>query len=141
MIGTNESWSGRVLERLAGRFSDFNLIALCRYQEQLEEVKERFGDTFIVPDRAVDGASLIRLSDVFIGMGGTMTTEAALLGVPTISAYQGSTLYTERYLSSKKLLLKTRDLDTLVRLVRLALGAKVPHGLSEKGEGGPRFHG
>ena len=124
MIGTDESWANKVLQRLADQFKDSNLIALCRYQDQLEMVKKRFGDTFLIPEKVVDGAGLIRRSDVFIGMGGTMTTEAALIGVPTISLYQGSGLYTERYLLSMGLLLKTHNLDTLTRLVKKSLVKK-----------------
>ncbi len=44
-------------------------------------------------------------------MGGTMTTEAALIGVPAVSAFQGAELYTEKYLLSKGLLLKARSVD------------------------------
>jgi uncharacterized protein len=121
MMGTDESWPGTVLERLASQFKDFRLVALCRYQDQLERMRSKFGGSFEVPEKVVDGAAMIKRSDVFIGMGGTMTTEAALLGVPTISAYQGSGLYTERYLLSQKLLLKTQNLDTLTRYVKMAL--------------------
>jgi uncharacterized protein len=121
MIGTDESWSEKVLSRLAASFGGCNLVALCRYQDQLEDVKRKFGASFVVPEMAVDGASLIRECDVFVGMGGTMTTEAALLGVPAISVYQGGDLYTERYLESKRLLLKTRSLDRLVRYVRKSM--------------------
>jgi len=121
MMGTDESWTAKVLQRLSDEFKECNLIALCRYQDQLEMVKQRFGASITVPERVVDGAGLIRQSDVFIGMGGTMTTEAALIGVPTISAYQGSGLYTERYLLSMGLLLKTHKLDALTRLVRKSL--------------------
>lgn len=121
MMGTDGSWPGRVLDRLASEFKDFRLVALCRYQDQLDQVRRKYGHVFEVPEEVVDGAKLIRDSDVFIGMGGTMTTEAALLGVPSISAYQGSGLYTEKYLLSKKLLLKTQSLDTLTRYVRRAL--------------------
>ncbi len=124
MIGTDQGWTGKVLQRLSDEFKDCNLIALCRYQDQLEMVKSTFGDTFYVPEKVVDGAGLIRQSDVFIGMGGTMTTEAALIGVPTVSAYQGSGLYTERYLLSMGLLLKTHHLDALARLVRKSLTRK-----------------
>ncbi len=124
MMGTDESWPGRVLERLASEFKGSRLVALCRYQDQLEEVRRKYGYAFEVPERIVDGAAMIRSSEVFIGMGGTMTTEAALLGVPTISAYQGSGLYTERYLLSAKLLLKTQNLDTLTRYVNKALTAE-----------------
>jgi len=121
MIGTNDSWPSMVLDKLASEFKGYNLVALCRYQDQLESVKREFGHAYRVPERAMDGLSLIKGSDVFVGMGGTMTTEAALLGVPTVSAYQGSNLYTERYLLSKKLLLKTQSLETMVRFVRKSL--------------------
>jgi predicted glycosyltransferase len=124
MIGTDEAWTSKVLQRLSDDFGDCNLIALCRYPDQLEMVKQKFGSTYVVPEKVVDGAGLIRQSDVFIGMGGTMTTEAALIGVPTISAYQGSGLYTERYLLSMGLLLKTHNLDKLSGLVRKSLTKK-----------------
>ncbi|MGA2199934.1 MAG: DUF354 domain-containing protein [Nitrososphaerales archaeon] len=124
MMGTDQSWTTKVLQRLSDEFGDCNLIALCRYQDQLEMVKRSFGSKIHIPEKVVDGAGLIRQSDVFIGMGGTMTTEAALIGVPTISAYQGSGLYTERYLLSMGLLLKTHNLDTLTRLVRKSLTKK-----------------
>jgi hypothetical protein len=124
MLGTDESWAVKVLQRLSDQFKDCNFVALCRYQDQLEMVKRRFGTTMHVPENVVDGAAFIRKSDVFIGMGGTMTTEAALIGVPTISAYQGSGLYTERYLLSAGLLLKTHNLDALARLVRKSLSQK-----------------
>jgi uncharacterized protein len=121
MLGTDQTWPDKVLQKLATEFRDCTLIALCRYQDQLEKVQKRFGDVFQVPDKVVDGAGLIRRSDVFIGMGGTMTTEAALIGVPTISAYQGHGLYTERYLRSSGLLLKTHNLDRLSHLVKKSL--------------------
>jgi predicted glycosyltransferase len=121
MIGTDDAWADKVLQKLAMDFKDCNLIALCRYQDQLEKVQEKFGEVFQVPDKVVDGAGLIRRCDVFIGMGGTMTTEAALIGVPTISAYQGHGLYTERYLRSSGLLLKTHNLERLSQMVRKSL--------------------
>src|SRR5208283_4529680 len=64
MMGTDESWAGRVLERLASEFSGSRLVALCRYQDQLEKVKEKYGHAFEVPEKVVDGAAMIRSSDV-----------------------------------------------------------------------------
>ena len=121
MLGTDETWPDKVLHKLSSEFGHCNLVALCRYEDQLEKVQQRFGDRFCVPERVVDGAGLIRQSDVFIGMGGTMTTEAALIGVPTISAYQGYGLYTERYLSTSGLLLRTHNVERLSNLVRKCL--------------------
>lgn len=121
MAGTNRRWSDSVLGAIAKRFPTSNLVALCRYGDQLEEVKNRFGSDFIVPDEVVDGRSLLEVTDLFVGMGGTMSAEAALMGVPTISTFQGS-LYTERYLASERLLMKTRDPDRLMRLAARLLG-------------------
>jgi uncharacterized protein len=46
-------------------------------------------------------------------MGGTMTAEAALMGVPAISAFQGS-LYTDSYLVRAGLMAKALDTKTLL---------------------------
>jgi uncharacterized protein len=121
LAGSDESWSGKVLERLARDFRGQNLIALCRYEDQLASVRKKFGSAYAVPEQAVDGAGMIERSDVFVGMGGTMTTEAALLGVPAVSAFQGGELYTEKYLLSKKLLLKARSAGDVSKCVRKSL--------------------
>jgi len=42
-----------------------------------------------VPGRALDGPSLVWLMDMVIGGGGTMTREAAVLGVPSVSFFRG----------------------------------------------------
>ena len=117
MRGTSESWGDTVLGRLAEDFKDCNLVALCRYEDQLESIKERYGETFIIPDQVIDGTALLKVTDVFVGMGGTMNAEAALQGVPTISAFQGD-LYTERYLISKSLLARAKDAMTISRFVK-----------------------
>ena len=131
MRGTSQSWGNAVLKRLAEDFKDCNLVALCRYEEQLESVKEMFGETFIIPDKVIDGIALLKVTDVFVGMGGTMSAEAALQGVPTISAFQGD-LYTERYLISKGLLARARDAKTVSRLVKRFLSKNYRPAFSTK---------
>jgi hypothetical protein len=116
MAGTKRSWNESVLSALSDSVTDANLVALCRYGDQLRDVRKRFGDRFVVPSEVIDGRSLLGITDVFIGMGGTMTAESALMGVPTISAFQGS-LYTEDYLISVGLVQKTRSLSKLVKFV------------------------
>jgi predicted glycosyltransferase len=130
MIGKNPLWTGKVLERLR-RLEDANVVVLCRYKDQLDEIRAKFGNHFIVPD-VVNGAALLRLSDVFIGMGGTMTTEAALIGIPTISMFQGEGLYTEKYLISKDLLMKTHNLDELARFVEKSLDPDYKKAIAKK---------
>jgi predicted glycosyltransferase len=43
-----------------------------------------------IPDRAIDGASLLYYADLVIGGGGTMNREAALLNVPVLSIFKGT---------------------------------------------------
>ncbi|VFJ14239.1 conserved protein of unknown function [Candidatus Nitrosocosmicus franklandus] len=62
-----------------------NVIVLCRYPDQIREMSKRFANKATVLKRVVDGVDLLKKVDVFIGAGGTMTAESALLGKPTIS--------------------------------------------------------
>ena len=133
LAGSDESWSERVLLRLARDFKGHELVALCRYEDQLASVRKKFGSEYSVPDDAFDGAGMIERSDVFVGMGGTMTTEAALLGVPAVSAFQGAELYTEKYLLSKRLLLKARSVDGVSRCVRASLDPGYRESYSRRG--------
>lgn len=133
LAGSDESWSERILVKLARDFKGSELVALCRYKDQLASVRQKFGAWYSVPEGAVDGAGMIERSDVFVGMGGTMTTEAALLGVPAVSAFQGPELYTEKYLLSKRLLLKARSVGEVSRCVTASLDARYREGYRRRG--------
>ncbi len=133
LAGSDESWSERVLVRLARDFKAHELVALCRYEDQLASVRKKFGSSYSVPEGAVDGARMIERSDVFVGMGGTMTAEAALLGVPAVSAFQGAELYTEKYLLSKKLLLKARSVEAVSRCVSASLDPRYRESYRRRG--------
>jgi predicted glycosyltransferase len=43
----------------------------------------------VVPERAVDGRSLVALADLLVSAGGTMNREAAVLGTPVWSIFEG----------------------------------------------------
>lgn len=86
---------GKLLEN-AG--STTQIVVLPRYIGQLEQLRIKFGNRIIVPDHIIDAASLFQMTSVFIGGGGTMSTEAAMLGVPVISYYPGEQTFVERYL-------------------------------------------
>jgi len=51
-----------------------------------------------VLENPVPLGTIARCCDLFIGAGGTMTRETAILGIPTISIYQGELLDVDRYL-------------------------------------------
>jgi predicted glycosyltransferase len=76
----------RVLARL-GR-DDAQTVVLARTREQREAIRARFPGV-VVPDRAVDGRSLVAFADVLVSAGGTMNREAAVLGTPVWSIFEG----------------------------------------------------
>ncbi len=115
MIGSDTGWTDRVLNQIARDFREYNLVALGRYDEQLRDVRAKFEESFLIPENAIDGTALLRATDLFIGLGGTMTAEAALMGVPTISAFQRDYLV-ERYLVSKGLVTKARNPEKISKL-------------------------
>jgi predicted glycosyltransferase len=106
-------WTDKLLAALTDAFPDLNLVALCRYDYQVAEVRSKFPSKVLVPDEVVSGYDLLSATDLFVGMGGTMNAEASLMGVPTISAFQGS-LYTDRYLQSVGLIKKVLSSRALV---------------------------
>jgi len=75
-----------VLERAAE--ADVQAIVLARTDEQRTSIRG-LGLGTIVPDRAVDGRSLVAFADVLVSGGGTMNREAAVLGTPVWSIFEG----------------------------------------------------
>jgi uncharacterized protein len=55
-----------------------------------------------VVDTALDIEDIAPDCDLFVGAGGTMTREMAVLGIPTISVYQDELLEVDRYLLQTK---------------------------------------
>ena len=84
---------------------DANFVVLPRYQEQDDAISKLLNGSALIAHHAIDGQSLLSYSDLFIGSGGTMTLEAALLGTPTISCRPFSTMY-EDYAVKQGLVIK-----------------------------------
>ncbi len=68
---------------------DVQLVLLPRTPDQVEAARQSGVESLIVPDRVFDGPSLVAAMDVVISGGGTMTREAAILGVPSYSFFRG----------------------------------------------------
>jgi uncharacterized protein len=75
-----------LLVAAAGR-SDACVLVLPRFPEQREAYGSWPGVT--VADQTVDGLRALLGADLFIGAGGTMCREAALLGVPAYTVFAG----------------------------------------------------
>ena len=75
-----------LLAEAAGR-SDTCVLLLARFPEQREAYGSWRGVT--VAEQTLDGLQALLGADVFIGAGGTMCREAALLGVPAYTVFAG----------------------------------------------------
>jgi uncharacterized protein len=84
--GSENALLDRVLRRLAEE--DVQTVVLARTDGQRRAVRA-VSDRFVVPDRAVDGSSLVAFADVLVSAGGTMNREAAVLGTPVWSIFEG----------------------------------------------------
>jgi predicted glycosyltransferase len=78
----------QVLNHL-GHDESVQAIVLPRTTEQRDFVRGLGLPSVQVPDRAVDGQSLIAFSDLVVSAGGTMNREAVALGVPVYTTYGG----------------------------------------------------
>ena len=94
--------SDAAIEAVASGFASENILVLSRYAEQTRAIRSRFGHAVTVIGMSYDGRYLLDRCDVFVGSGGTMTAEAALTGVPTVS-YNGVPNVIEDYLVRRRL--------------------------------------
>jgi len=92
-----------------------NILVLCRYEDQISEVESRYGNKVQVLRDVIDGIALIKSTQLFVGAGGTMTAEAALLGKPTISIAPIK-FYVDKYLVKSGLVKRASNSRSLVRL-------------------------
>lgn len=106
-----------IIRELIREFPDSNIVILGRYPSQISAFKKEFGGKIIVMDKVVDGKSLLEVTDFFIGSGGTMTAEAALMGIPTIS-YNAVPNKIEEYLVSKSLVVKENTPKRIVSIIK-----------------------
>jgi predicted glycosyltransferase len=90
--------------RLLDRAQNLRLVVLTRHAEQREAITALKLRQAVVPARAVDSRSLMYVADLVIGAGGTMTREAALLRIPTLSMFRGSQPAVDRWLEEEGLL-------------------------------------
>ena len=84
--GSENELLPRVLRRLLGE--EAQVVVLARTDDQRRALRELEG-SLIVPEHAVDGRSLAALADLVVSAGGTMIREAAVLGTPVWSIFEG----------------------------------------------------
>ena len=110
----------KAIKALTEELTEYNVIVLGRYTEQIKSIKRDLGKKAIILDKVIDSESIFSIADVFVGSGGTMTSEAALRGLPTIS-YEGIPNADEKHLVRMGLVKRCRDPEVIPRAVLKAM--------------------
>ncbi len=101
------------------KLSNYNILLLTRNFEQTKKLKTKFGKKIRVLN-IVNNNKILSFTDVFVGSGGTMTAEAALRGIPTIS-YNAVPNIVEDYLVKKYLIKREENPQKIVPLIEKLL--------------------
>ena len=94
-----------IIKEILENFPNEEIMVMGRYASQVRHLQQVFGKKIRVLSKVIDSKILLKKIDVFIGSGGTMTAESALLGIPTIS-YNAVPNIIETYLVKKKLVIR-----------------------------------
>jgi hypothetical protein len=94
----------QLIQKIVHKFPQCEIMVLPRYKSQIIQLRKMLGSRARILGKATIGSSLLQNVDVFVGSGGTMTAEAALLGIPTIS-YNAVPNLVQDYLVRKKLVI------------------------------------
>ncbi|MEM1566719.1 MAG: DUF354 domain-containing protein [Candidatus Bathyarchaeia archaeon] len=78
----------------------------------------------VIPKGFIDSASLVAQADLFVGVGGTITREAALQGTPAIVVNIFEEQYVNDYLAEKGFPIFKADISSTLALAKKILGQK-----------------
>ena len=106
-----------IIKEIIKNFSDQEIIVMGRYTSQVRHLDQTFGKKIRVFNKIVDSKILLENTSVFVGSGGTMTAESALLGIPTIS-YNAVPNIIEAYLVRKKLVIRETNPKRVATSIR-----------------------
>jgi len=109
-----------IIKEIIKNFNDEEIVVMGRYTSQVRQLAQTFGKKIRVLSKVVDSKILLENTDVFVGSGGTMTAESALLGIPTIS-YNAVPNIIESYLVRKKLVIRETNPKRVIISIRKAL--------------------
>ena len=112
LAGAEGALLPRVLERLCA--GGAQTVVLPRTPEQAAHIAALGLEGVHVARRAVDGRSLVALADVLVSAGGTMNREAAVLGTPVWSMFEGRLGAVDELLAHQGRLRLLRDPQDIV---------------------------
>ncbi len=106
-----------IIKKITNEFKEENIVILGRYTKQIKNLQKIAGQKALVVKMSFDGKHLLNHTDVFIGSGGTMTAESALMGISTIS-YNAVPNIVENFLLKKKLIERETDPNKISKQIK-----------------------
>ena len=106
-----------IIKKIGMDFTNENIVVLGRYTKQIENLQKIIGKRVKIVKMSYDGKHLLSNTDVFIGSGGTMTAESALMGIPTIS-YDAVPNIIENFLVKKSLVKRETNPNNISRHIK-----------------------
>lgn len=101
------------LDELISELSfQYQIVILTRNAEQAKHYTHKFQYNVSVPLKSLDFMTIATDCLAFIGAGGSMTREMAILGIPTISVYQAELLDVDKFLINEGLLVFSPRITT-----------------------------
>jgi len=104
---TAQYYNGKInfMDTIIGRLQNkYTITVLPRDAAQSAHYQQPYFSSVVVPDLPMTFDFVAGDCTLFIGAGGSMTREMAILGIPTISVYQDELLDVDHFLISKGLM-------------------------------------
>ena len=106
----------RVLLNIAGNPDAF-IVFLPRLEFQGDAVRALGYSNIYVPTETLSGPDLLYAADLVISGGGTMNREAAVLGTPVYTLFEGKMGSVDKYLMQKGLLTQIIDSEDIPKIL------------------------
>jgi predicted glycosyltransferase len=106
-----------IIKKIASDFENKNIVVLGRYTKQIENLQKILDKKIKIVKMSYDGKHLLENTDIFIGSGGTMTAESALMGIPTIS-YNAVPNIIENFLVKKSLIKRETNPNNISKYIK-----------------------
>jgi uncharacterized protein len=116
---------------------NYQITILSRDIEQIKHYMLMQFKNVTVPENSLEFNSVAANCLLFIGAGGSMTREMAMMGIPTISVYQEDLLNVDKYLISQNLMAHIPNLtiESINRILENShRNGKINNDLLEKGQ-------
>ncbi len=114
---------------IKGLKDEFQISILPRDKEQSNHYLQEEFNGVIVCSKPLTLEKIANDCSLFIGAGGTMTRELAIIGIPTISVYQDKLLNVDKYLIGQGIMnyhpkVTTEEIRTFIKTSRIRLSEK-----------------